>query len=287
MSAIPILFRSSIGTERRQSVWSGVLVLVLMVLLPGKAFATHFEISRLAAELEYGSLQFSQQLRPLHGYGTVRSKAERLSRESADLVELIARNRSNSRIRSQFNEVGRRYNDLEAAFLRVNRNRRSDIAYNQMGFLSDLFGNLNSEYYYASYSRPVYRGNSIFNTLFHDGHVDTAYSHGARHTSNGVSYYGKSYSSHGSDAEGNNSRSRSYSSSGNNPIETGNSARSFSTRNFSTSTTTRYRGVDNYDHSSPVLERQYRNDRRHDQSQHGHDRRRNQGVETRRRNHYE
>ena len=132
------------------------LVLASM-LAPSTLLATNFDVSHLAAELNRVSSELAVELRNTRGYGSVRFSADRLSREAADLVSAIRRNRSLSYQRAQFQDVVRHYRDLEEAFLRSGREHNRYV-YNKVGVISNLFSGLNSEFHYTNYveSAPQY-----------------------------------------------------------------------------------------------------------------------------------
>lgn len=123
------------------------------IALNQPAFATQFELSRLATELNAASSHLAQQLRG-GGYYSVRFSAERLSRASADLVNAIRRNRSPSFLRSEFRDVARHYQEMERAFLRINREHHRNV-YHTVGTISNLFAGLNSEFYHGGYAQPA------------------------------------------------------------------------------------------------------------------------------------
>lgn len=125
----------------------------ILLLLPPVASATNFDVSHLAAELNRVSSELAQELRNTRGYNSVRFTANQLSREAADLVRAISRSRSLSAQRRAFQEVARRYRELEEAFLRVTRDHDRYV-YNQVGVISNLFSSLNSEFYYTNYVEP-------------------------------------------------------------------------------------------------------------------------------------
>ncbi len=139
------------------------LVLALILLSPAVVFATNFEISRLATQLNLASAQLANELRYVHGYGSVRSRAQRLSREAGQLIDAIRRNRSHSYLRSQFNDIGRRYNKLEDAFLRANRNHHNPGLFNEVSFISNLYSSLSLEFYYTNYREPRYQQPYYYN----------------------------------------------------------------------------------------------------------------------------
>ena len=133
---------------------SAGLLLAFGLLLAGPLHATQFEVSRLAAELNFVSAELAAELKSHRGYGSVRFSADRLSRAAADLVSAIQRNRSTSFLRSEFQDVVRHYNALEDAFLRADREHNRYV-YSQVGAISNLFSGLNAEFYYSNYVEPA------------------------------------------------------------------------------------------------------------------------------------
>jgi len=140
------------GYFRGKLLKAGCLLLGV-IGLSQPASATEYEISRLAAELNAASSHLAQQLRG-GGYHSVRFSAERLSRASADLVNAIRRNRSPSFLRSEFRDVARHYQEMERAFLRINREHDRNVNHT-VGTISNLFTGLNSEFYHAGYAQPA------------------------------------------------------------------------------------------------------------------------------------
>lgn len=143
-----------------QSRRTGLLLMLLPVLLlfPALASATAYELSHLASQLNFASTRLAHDLRGNHGYSRVRFSAERLGREAEQLVESISRDRSRSHIRSQLDDVRRRYEDLEKAVLRIDGGRHREFVFEQMDQISSLYGSLNAEFYYDPRTRrPVPR----------------------------------------------------------------------------------------------------------------------------------
>lgn len=132
---------------------AGCLLLGVIALSQPVA-ATEFEISRLATELNAASSHLAQQLKGFGGYHSVRFSADRLSRASADLVNAIRRNRSSSFLRSEFRDVARQYQEMERAFLRINREHDRNV-YHTVGTISNLFTGLNAEFYHSGYTQPA------------------------------------------------------------------------------------------------------------------------------------
>ncbi|PCI74687.1 MAG: hypothetical protein COB20_14770 [SAR86 cluster bacterium] len=135
--------------------WAGITAM-LVVLAPSTVFATHFELSRLAAEIELLSDQLADELRYTRHYGSVRQRALTLRREAAQFAESLRRNRSNSRIRSRFKDVRRGYERLEQAFFVADRRDHDPRLYREINLLSNVFTNLSDEFYYAGFGGQSY-----------------------------------------------------------------------------------------------------------------------------------
>jgi len=135
--------------------WAGIAA-ALVVLAPGTVFATYFELSRLANQIELISGQLADDLRYTRHYGSVRQRAVTLRREASQLADSLRRNRSNSRIRSQFKDVRRGYERLEQAFFRADRRDHDPDLYREISLLSNVFTNLSDEFYYAGLGRRSY-----------------------------------------------------------------------------------------------------------------------------------
>ncbi len=137
---------------------------VLVILAPNTVFATHFELSRLANQIELISGQFADDLRYTRHYGSVRQRAVTLRREAAQLADSLRRNRSNSRIRSRFKDVRRGYERLEQAFFSADRRDHVPRLYRELNLISNVFSSLSDEFYYAGLGRqnygPVYNAPS-------------------------------------------------------------------------------------------------------------------------------
>ena len=132
------------------------LTAVLVVLAPSTVFATHFELARLANEIELISAQLADDLRYTRHYGSVRQRAVTLRREASQLADTLGRNRSNSRIRSQFKDVRRGYERLEQAFFIADRRNRVPRLYREINVLSNIFTYLSEEFYYAGLGEQNY-----------------------------------------------------------------------------------------------------------------------------------
>ena len=132
------------------------LTAVLVVLAPSTVFATHFELARLANEIELISAQLAENLRYTRHYGCVRQRAVTLRREASQLADTLGRNRSNSRIRSHFKDVRRGYERLEQAFFIADRRNRVPRLYREINVLSNIFTYLSEEFYYAGLGEQNY-----------------------------------------------------------------------------------------------------------------------------------
>ncbi len=153
------------------------ILAALLLLTPGTVFATHFELSRLASQIELISGQLAADLRYTRNYGSVRQRALTLSREASQLVDTLRRNRSNSRVRSQFKDVRRGYEKLEQAFFRADRRDHVPQLYREINLLSSLFGNLSDEFYYAGLG-PRGTGSDYGSVRSGRGIISSRYSYG-------------------------------------------------------------------------------------------------------------
>ena len=166
--------------------WAG-LIAVLVVLAPSTVFATHFELARLANEIELISAQLADDLRYTRHYGSVRQRAVTLRREASQLADTLGRNRSNSRIRSQFKDVRRGYERLEQAFFIADRRNRVPRLYREINVLSNIFTNLSEEFYYAGlgdsrYSTSRYSGSRYSGSRYSSSRYSSSSYSGSRDT---------------------------------------------------------------------------------------------------------
>ena len=176
------------------------LIAVLVVLAPSTVFATHFELARLANEIELISAQLADDLRYTRHYGSVRQRAVTLRREASQLADTLGRNRSNSRIRSQFKDVRRGYERLEQAFFIADRRNRVPRLYREINVLSNIFTNLSEEFYYAGLGEqnygPAYNSPHSGLSIIGSRYSTSRYS-GSRYSSSrysGSRYSGSRYS---------------------------------------------------------------------------------------------
>lgn len=154
------------------------LTAALAVLMPSTVFATHFELSRLASQIEFISGQLAEDLRYTRHYGPVRQRAVTLRREASQLVDALQRNRSSSRVRSKFKDVRRGYERLEQAFFSADRRAHDPELYREISQLSNMFTNLSDEFYYAGFGARDYgssvvvrnRGTVIVGSRYNNGY---------------------------------------------------------------------------------------------------------------------
>lgn len=135
--------------------WAGFASLLVM-LTPGTAFATNFELSRLASQIELISGQLASELRYTRHYSSVRQRAVILRREAAQLADSLQRHRSNGRVRAHFKDVRRGYERLEQAFFKANKRDHIPSLYSEINHLSNVFTNLNESFHYAGLGRQHY-----------------------------------------------------------------------------------------------------------------------------------
>lgn len=227
------LYRENSATSFRVAALALALILCSFLASAASAAPTRYELARTASQLCVAAEYLAEDLRRARGFNSARHHADRLSRDAGRLVDAINRNRSNSIVRSRFNEVAREYRQLETAFLRASRNYRHGFAGGGLGPVSDLFTDLN----YA-FNGSYYRGSP-------------------RHTST-RNYNRNGFGNRSSIApfqqlQRQNQRGRSY-GYGNRQSQR------VIQRNQNRNDRDRQRGrdVNRYEHSSPVLQRQQR-----------------------------
>ena len=165
---------------------------VLVALVPGTVFATHFELSQLANQIELISGQLADDLRYTRHYGTVRQRAVTLRREASQLADALRRDRSNSRIRSQFKDVRRGYERLEQAFFTADRRDHDPRIYREISLLSNVFTSLSDEYYYAGFGGQSY--GPVYNSPYSGIAIIGSRNYGSRNY-NSRNYNSRNYGS--------------------------------------------------------------------------------------------
>ncbi|MCH7815524.1 MAG: hypothetical protein IIC60_03030 [Proteobacteria bacterium] len=215
------------------------LLVSLVWFSPAIVFATHFEVSRLATQVNLASSQLADEVLYTRGYSSVHQQADRLSREAGQLVDAISSHRNQSYVRAQFNDVSRRYSSLERAFLRASRHHHDPYLFDAFGHISNLFHRLNSEYYYAFYQQPL-----SSQPFYYGAPLLTQHPHIVAPAFRGSRGYVTPYNHN-------------------------------------------WRGVNNFDHLSPMLERQQRHGSNQHRDGNTSNRRQERATETRRRNHYQ
>lgn len=255
--------------------WVGITA-AIAVLLPSTVFATHFELSRLASQIELISGQIAHDLRYTRHYGPVRQRAVTLSREASQLVDKLQRNRSDSRIRSQFKDVRRGYERLEQAFFTADRRAHDPDLYREINLLSNMFTSLSDEFYYAGFAAQDY-GSSAF-VRNRGSVIVTTRNFGGRNYYRGSNLYSGGNYYRGNRDPRPSGRIVPHREREIPPVFRGNSGRVTPSRENNRGDVGRGRiesgsrhiqSAPNYDHSSPVLERQGRleNNRRELESQ--------------------
>ena len=153
---------------------------VLFVLAPSTAFATHFELSRLANQIELISGQLADDLRYTHHYGSVLQRAVILRREASQIADSLRRNRSNSRMRSHFKDVRRGYERLEQAFFAADRRDHDPSLYSEINLLSNVFTSLSDEFYYVGLGGQGY--GPAYNSTYSGKSIISSKSYGSRNS---------------------------------------------------------------------------------------------------------
>lgn len=227
------------------------LVVSLLSLVPTAANAAHPDIAHFATQLNLATSQLAYELRGAGAYSVIRQRADRLSREAADLVNVVRRNQSNNRVESQFRDVQQRFASFEQAFLRLNRRDYDPYLFNELDRISHIYSNLSGQFHYQSgyaYVQPLVVAPPV---------VIRQYNYDSRR-GNVSGYSNRSVFPPHKEQSGKRDR------------------REYDRRVV--------RQAPNYDHRSPVLERQQRLDNRRHSVNTG---RRGNNTETSRRNHYE
>ena len=268
-------------SRRTNKFVSIALLFAAVLVLPTTLKATQYEVSQLASQLGYATSLLADELRYIRGFGSVRQNANRVAREAEQLIKAIQRNRSNSYIRSQFKDISRGYSDLESAFFRANRSYYNAYANNEFGRISDLFSQLNDTFYYLS--PPVrYESRSYY---YSPGVISRSRQPRLIGGSNGHRYKGRSSTNRRDSSRNNryrnerqNNRSvtrqidrdvdrlinRGVGRQGNRNAGRKNSGTASRQNNQrDNGNLNAFRG-DNFDHRSPVIERQQRQDRGND-----------------------
>lgn len=131
---------------------SRLFLLFTLIALPlNFAFASEFELSRIANELNLASGALAKERGYSQGFTGISHRASSLARESLQLIDAIQRNRNPSNIRSQFNDVSRRYTDLEDTFWRGHRNYPDKIVFQQLEVISKIYSDLFTAYTLTRY----------------------------------------------------------------------------------------------------------------------------------------
>lgn len=227
----------------------------LLLMLPTLVFASHVDVARLATQLNLATGQLAYELRGSGAYSAIRQRSEYLSREAADLVDAVRRNRSSNHVQSRFRDVSRRFASLEQAFLRLHRKDYDPFLFNELDRISSLYTSLSQEFRYAGYGYEPLNAYSppviIYQQIPVPGYgVSRGFLNPAPSRYRNERDYGHEHP--------------------------GNNRREYERRQV--------QRFPNYDHRSPVLDRQQRLDSRRPVVERG---RRGDNSETSRRNHYE
>jgi hypothetical protein len=210
------------------------LCIVLLAIVPALASASQWDIQQLADELEHASNNLYRSAKAVRGFSSVGHNANRLSNKAEQLAKSIGRNRTSAYVRTRFNDVSRYYQRVENAFLSARRSYGTHYVDESFDYVADLFASLNYEFN-GDYRFGGYNSNSQY---FNRNNYDR----------------GSSYIS---------------------PLILINPSRYDRQRNPRPSVIQRNnRHHDDYDHKSPVVQRQNqrnRNDRRADQNRRDND----------------
>lgn len=129
-----------------------VFFLLCLIVLPlNFSFASEFELLRIASELNLASEALAKEKGFSQGFSGLSHRASSLAGESLQLIDAIHRNRNPSNIRSQFNDVSRRYTDLEDAFWRGYRSSSDKTIFQQLEGISKIYSDLFTAYTLTRY----------------------------------------------------------------------------------------------------------------------------------------
>ena len=126
--------------------------LLFLTALPlSCAFASDFELSRIAHELNLASYALAKEQGVSISFSGLNHRASSLARESSLLIDAIHRIRNPSNIRSQFNDVSRRYTDLEELFWRGYRDSSDSNILDKLEVISRIYNDLVRAYTLSRY----------------------------------------------------------------------------------------------------------------------------------------
>lgn len=137
--------------------WFLAMSLCLLLATPVSLHANHLDVARLATQLNLASGQLAYELRGSGAFSTIRQRSEHLSREAAELVDAVRRNRNSNQIQSQFRDVSQRFASLEKALLRLNSRDHSPYLFNEFDRLSGIYSSLSAQFHYSGdygYTQP-------------------------------------------------------------------------------------------------------------------------------------
>lgn len=147
----PLVFSLSSFAVNRLLMLRLFFVLSLIVLPLNFAFASEFELSRIASELSLASAELAKEQVVSLSFTGLGHRASSLARESSQLIDAIQRNRNPSNIRTQFDDVSRRYTDLEDAFWRGYSDDSDKTVFQQLEGISKIYSELFTAYSLTRY----------------------------------------------------------------------------------------------------------------------------------------
>lgn len=121
----------------------------VLLFAPISGSASHLDVARLATQLNLASGQLAYELRGAGAYSSIRQRSDQLSREAADLLDAVRRNRSPNHVQSQFRDVSQRFASLEQAVLRLHRRDYSPYLFNELDRISGIYNELSAQFHYA------------------------------------------------------------------------------------------------------------------------------------------
>ncbi len=137
--------------------WVLAIVLCLLQAAPVSVLTNHLDVARLATQLNLASGQLAHELRGSGAYSSIRQRSEQFSREAAELVDAVRRNRNGVHLQSEFRDVSQRFLSFEKALLRLNSRDYSPFLSNEFDRLSGIYSSLSEQFQYAGdygYNQP-------------------------------------------------------------------------------------------------------------------------------------
>lgn len=138
------------------------LIAILCLLVTGLASASSLEVARLAQLLEHASYDLANDSRGLSWSGSVKHNARLLSQKAQKLQDSIERGRSSAYVRTRFTDVTRYYQRLEASVVRSMDGSGTRRLRDEFIQLSEYYETLRYEFYGDTYYQSLRSSPSIY-----------------------------------------------------------------------------------------------------------------------------